>query len=157
MNDVFLLRALHVLGVVLWIGGVAFVTMVLLPAIKQHKLPHERVVFFSQIEGRFAWHARWMTLLVGITGFYIVHLWDLWGRFADLSYWWMHAMVAVWSVFTLMLFVFEPLFLHDWFNLRSEQDPEKTFALIQRMHWILLLISLVTIFGAVLGGHGRSF
>ncbi len=31
-----LARTFHVLGVVLWIGGVAFVTTVLIPALKNH-------------------------------------------------------------------------------------------------------------------------
>jgi hypothetical protein len=39
-------RALHVLGVVLWICGVAFVTTVLLPSVRRMKSPEERVAFF---------------------------------------------------------------------------------------------------------------
>lgn len=64
-----LARGLHVLGVVLWIGGVGFVTTVLLPAVARLKTPAERVAFFEEIEGRFAWQARGTTLLVGLTGF----------------------------------------------------------------------------------------
>jgi len=70
------------------------------------------VAFFEAVEGRFAWQARGTTLLVGATGFHLTAAWDLWHRFASPSYWWMHAMVAVWAVFTVMLFVAEPLFLH---------------------------------------------
>ena len=33
MDELTVARALHVLGVVLWIGGVGFVTTVLLPAV----------------------------------------------------------------------------------------------------------------------------
>ena len=32
-----LARALHVMGVVLWIGGVAFVTTVLIPSLRKRK------------------------------------------------------------------------------------------------------------------------
>ena len=32
-------------------------------------------------------------------------------RFADPALWWMHAMVALWLVFALMLFVAETLFI----------------------------------------------
>ena len=32
-----------------------------------------------------------------------------WNRFGAAAFWWIHAMVAVWAVFTLMLFVLEPL------------------------------------------------
>ena len=150
-------RALHVLGVVLWIGGVAFVTTVLLPAVRQFKTPAERVAFFEAVERRFAWQARATTLLVGATGFLLTDLWDLWARFASCNYLWMHAMVAVWSIFTVMLFVAEPLFLHRVLLERAERDPEGTFRRIQRMHWVLLTLSLVTVVGAVAGAHGWLF
>jgi uncharacterized membrane protein len=35
MDDVLIARALHVLAVVIWIGGVAMVTTVVLPAVRQ--------------------------------------------------------------------------------------------------------------------------
>jgi len=79
---------------------------------------------------------------------------DLWDRFLAVAYWWMHAMVAVWLLFTLMLFVAEPLFLHRWLLARARAKPELTFRLIERLHWALLTLSLVTLLGAVLGSHG---
>ena len=150
-------RALHVFGVVLWIGGVAFVTTVLLPAVRRLKSPQERVQFFEAIEGRFAWQARVTTLLVGASGFYLVARWDLWSRFASPSWWWMHAMVFVWVLFTVMLFVAEPLFLHRWFLESATRAPERTFRRIERLHWLLLTVSLVTVLGAVAGSHGLVF
>ena len=157
MDKLVAARALHVLGVVLWIGGVGFVTTVLLPAVERMKTPEERVAFFEAIEGRFAWQARGTTLLVGATGFYITAAWDLWDRFHHMAFWWMHAMVFVWAVFSLMLFVAEPLFLHRWFHRQAERNPERTFRLIRYLHWVLLTISLVTVLGAVAGSHGAAF
>jgi len=78
----------------------------------------------------------------------------LWDRFRSLAYWWMHAMVAVWLLFTLMLFVAEPLFLDRWLRARAKARPEPTFGLIERLHWILLALSLITLIGALLGSHG---
>lgn len=141
-------------GVVLWIGGVGFVTTVLLPSVRKIAAEGERVAMFEAVEGRFAWQARFTTLLVGITGFYMVYALDLWDAFADASFWWLHAMVLVWLVFSLMLFVAEPLFLHRWFRQRSEANPVGTFRLIHRLHWVLLTISLITVLGAVIGAHG---
>lgn len=149
-----LARVLHVLGVVLWIGGVAMVTTVLLPATRRLKSPEERVQFFEQIEAAFARQARWTTSIVGLSGFYLAYVFDAWDRFKQPGYWWMHAMVLVWALFTLMLFVLEPLWLHRWFRASAQRNPEKTFALIQRLHWLLLAISLITIAGAVAGAHG---
>jgi uncharacterized membrane protein len=157
MDDVTIARALHVIGAVLWIGGVGFVTTVLLPAVRRMKDPQERVSFFERIEGIFAWQARVTTLMVGASGFYITAVWDLWGRFESAAYWWMHAMVLVWTVFTVMLFIAEPLFLHHWFLVKARDKPEGTFRLIERLHWILLIISTLTILGAVAGSHGIVF
>jgi len=56
-----------------------------------------------------------------------------------------------------MLFVAEPLFLHRRLLEQSKRDPEGTFRRIERMHWVLLAISLVTVLGAVAGAHGWVF
>ena len=154
MDDVTLARALHVLAVVLWIGGVVFVTTVLLPAVRDLHAPTERVVFFETVERRFGHQARVTTVLAGFSGFYMVIRLDLWDRFLSVEYWWMHAMVAVWLLFTLVLFVAEPLFLHRWLRVRANSRPESTFALVERLHWILLALSLITLIGALLGSHG---
>lgn len=154
MNEFALTRALHVLGVVLWIGGVAMVTTVLLPATRARVRAEERVQFFEAIESRFAAQARWTTLLVGATGFWLAWRFDMWARFTELRFWWMHAMVAIWAIFTLMLFVLEPLVLHRWFIERARRAPQSTFALVQRLHWVLLALSLITVAGTVAGAHG---
>lgn len=154
LNTVVLARALHVISVVLWIGGVAMVTTVLLPATRQLKSADEQVAFFEKIENRFAWQARFTTLLTGLTGFYMLAAMHAWERFGMAQFWWLHAMTAIWVIFTVMLFVLEPLVLHKWFQQKAAQNPERTFRIIQRMHWMLLTLSLVTIFGAVSGAHG---
>ena len=152
--DLAIVRVLHVLGVVLWIGGVAMVTTVLLPAMRRLATVPERIAFFETIEHGFALQARVTTFVTGASGLYLIHRLELWDRFAHIEYWWMHAMVLVWVLFMLMLFVFEPLFLHRWFIERARLDPESTFALISRLHWALLAMSLLTVAGAVAGSHG---
>jgi uncharacterized membrane protein len=154
MNEFALARALHVLGVVLWIGGVAMVTTVLLPAARACAGQPDGIAWFERIESRFAAQARWITLLVGATGFWLAWRFDLWGRFVEPRFWWMHAMVAIWLLFTLMLFVLEPLVLHRWFSDRARHDPNGTLALVQRLHWLLLSLSLLTVVAAVAGAHG---
>ena len=154
MDEVAIARALHVFAVVLWIGGVGFVTTVLLPAIRRLKVPDERLALFDAIERRFAWQARIMTLITGLTGLDMVIRLDLWDRFLTISYWWMDAMVLMWLLFTLMLFVAEPLILHRWLMARAKAEPQATFKLVERLHWLLLTASLVTVLGAVAGSHG---
>ena len=154
MNEVTFARALHVAGVVLWIGGVGFVTTVLLPAIRRMADNEAKLAIFERLEARFAWQARATTLVVGGSGFYITYEWDLWGRFTSASFWWMHAMVLVWGVFTAVLFVAEPLFLHRWFLRRATEAPTETFGRIELFHRILLTVSLLVVVGAVAGSHG---
>ena len=154
MDDVTIARALHVVAVVLWIGGVAFVTTVLLPAVRRLKAPQERMQLFDQIEQRFAWQARLSTAIVGLTGFYMLYRFDFWDRFRHLAYWWLDAMVAVWLLFTAMLFVLEPLVLHRWLLVQSKSNPEATFTVVEWLHRILLFIALATVLGAIMGSHG---
>lgn len=154
MSELTIARALHVLAIVHWIGGVSLVTLVLLPSLIRSVSAKERLPLFELIEGRFALQARISTLMAGASGFYMTYLLGAWDRFADLRFWWMHAMVAVWAIFTLVLFVAEPLFLHRWFNERAQADPEGTFRLVLRLHAVLLTVSFVTTGAAVLGAHG---
>ena len=49
-NDFAIARALHVLAVLLWIGGVAFVTWVLLPACRALAEPQAQLDLFERLE-----------------------------------------------------------------------------------------------------------
>ncbi len=154
MDDLTIARALHLLAVVHWIGGVAMVTLVILPAVRRLAGAAERLDTFEAIEGRFARQARVSVGLAGVTGLYMTERLDAWARFLDAGFWWMHAMALLWIVFAIVLYVAEPLFLHRWFHDRARRDPDGTFALVARLHRILLAASAVTVLAAVLGAHG---
>ena len=149
-----LARIVHVLGVVLWIGGVAFVTTVLIPAIRQLPTAAQRIELFEQLESRFAWQARITTTLVGASGLYMLHAMGAWNRYLDPAYWWVHLMTWVWLTFMVVLFALEPLFLHRRFIAAARRDSERAFRLLHGMHWILLTLSIVAIAGAVAGSRG---
>jgi len=155
VDDFILARAVHVLAVLMWIGGVGFVTAILLPAIRRSTAPERRLEEFHRFEARFAPHAKVWVLLAGLSGLWMTWRADLWSRFADPHYWWMHAMVAMWLAFAVMLFVIEPLHLHK--RMAASLEPERDFALMERMHRVALALSLVTLAGAVAGGHGWAF
>lgn len=152
-----LARALHVFGVVIWIGGVAFVTLVLIPALRLQPDEMQRMTLFEQLEGRFAAIAKFATLVTGISGFYLIETLNLWQRYASAEFWWMHAMTLIWLIFSLILFVFEPLFLHRWYHQQAQINSDRTFAVMQKLHWILLTLSLITVLAAVAGSHGWVF
>jgi uncharacterized membrane protein len=81
MDALAIARVFHVLGVVIWIGGVGMVTTVILPA--QHPSADQRIRVFEAIESRFAWVARLMTLLVGFSGLYMTWKLNLWTDFSN--------------------------------------------------------------------------
>ena len=152
MDDLTLARVMHVVAILFWIGGVAFVTLVLLPWVRQNHAADQRLSAFHAVEGRFAPQARWWVLLAGVSGFWMVWRADLWSRFADVRFWWMHAMLLVWLLFALMLFVAEPLALHR--RMEQSTTPEADFRRLERAHRLLLALSLVAVIGAVGGAHG---
>lgn len=151
-----IMLALHVVGVVLWIGGVGMATMVVLPAARASRPPTDGIRLFKIVEHRFAPLARWLVALVGLTG--IVMLWqlDLWSGFQSAAFWWLHAMVLVWLIFATLLFVVEPLGVRRQPAPVDEQAAAQRLRRLQRVHTVLLIVSLLTIAGAVAGARGVS-
>ena len=154
MDGIAVARAVHVLAVVIWIGGVSMATTVAIPAVRRGDLGVDRLKAFQAIERRFVWQARTAVLLVGLTGFYMTSKFGLWDRFASAQYWWMHAMVGVWLLFAVILFIAEPLIGHRQLDTWAAAAPDVAFARLQRVHWVLLSLGLITAFGATAGSHG---
>jgi uncharacterized membrane protein len=152
MDDIIIARAIHVLSVLFWIGGVAFVTLVVMPSIRGSTAPDDRLAAFHRIEGLFASQARVWVVLAGASGFWMIHRARMWDRIAYQQFWWMHAMVGLWAIFCAMLFLVEPLFLHR--RMQNSPDPGRDFRRMARLHRILLLIAVVTVLGATAGSHG---
>ena len=146
-------RAVHVVAVVVWIGGVWLVTFVLLPAMKERR-SETWVEEFARIERRFGPQARASVLLVGLSGLYMLYGYHLWSRFEYARYWWMHLMVGVWLLFALLLFLIEPLASRLSIRARAEADPHITLERALRLHRALATLSLIAVFAAVCGAHG---
>jgi uncharacterized membrane protein len=144
-----------VLAVVLWIGGVSFVTTVLFPAVRRCHAPEERLAAFLRFEGPFALQARVSVALAGLSGLYMTWRLDAWSRFQSPKFWWMDAMVLLWLMFAAMLFVIEPLSLHRRLDdAVAAGASSAVFDRMERFHRVMLTLSLVTVLGAVGGSHG---
>jgi uncharacterized membrane protein len=152
MDDFSITRAIHIFSVLMWIGGVAFVTLVVIPSIRANHPPAERLWAFDRIEGRFAPQARIWVLLAGASGFWMVHRGAMWGRFAVSDFWWMHAMVGLWLIFMIILFVAEPLVIHR--RMKASPDPAGDFTRLDWGHRFLLLLATITVLGAAGGSRG---
>ena len=142
----------HVLSVVWWIGGLAFVTAVILPALRAGRITDPRAAF-EGIESRFAPQARVAVILVGLSGLYLLIRLDLWTAFFESGFWWLDAMVLFWVLFFLLLFVLEPTgFLKR--VMRGSPDRAVSWIRMARLHRVLLALALAIIAGAVSGSHG---
>lgn len=142
---------------VLWIGGVAFVTTVLILSLKRTTNKKDRLNLFEQLEGKFSFQVKISTIITGITGLHMIIFLDAWNRYLQIHYWWMHLMTMIWLIFTIVLFVLESLFLHRWFRKQAVKDSENAFTWLHRLHIILLTLSMLAILGTVAGSHGFNF
>jgi len=146
-------RAVHVLGVVLWIGGVGFIATVLLPALRRLPDARDGLVLFSAVEGRFKRQARIVTLITGLSGFLMLTVLHAWDRYLHPAFWWIHLMTFIWLVFTLILFVVEPYLINRQVQDSARRNPGRTLRLAHRLLSVLLTLSLIAIFGAVSAVH----
>ena len=156
IDDVEIARALHVVFVAHWIGGVAFVTLVALPLARASGEAQKGWALFEAIESRFAAQVRFSIPLAGATGLWMVWRLDLWGLFAEPAAWWMDAMVLLWALFMAIVFVVEPR-AHRRVAAMAAEDPAALLLRISRVHRVLLAAGIITIFGAVAGTHGGIF
>ena len=147
IDDVELARAVHVLCVAHWIGGVAFVTLVALPLARAQVDGTKGWALFEAIENRFAAQVRWSIPLAGVSGMWMTWRLGLWAAFVDPTFWWMDAMVLVWGVI-------EPL-AHGRIAAEAARDPEALLRRLSRAHVGLLAAAAATIAGAVAGAHGE--
>ena len=156
IDDVEIARALHVVFVAHWIGGVAFVTLVALPLARACGEAEKGWALFEAFESRFAAQVRWSIPLAGVTGLWMVWRLDLWGLFAEPAAWWMDAMVLLWALFMVIVFVVEPR-AHRRVAAMAAEDPAALLLRISRVHRVLLAAGILTIIGAVTGAHGGIF
>ncbi|HYW91476.1 MAG TPA: hypothetical protein VFA95_03245 [Gammaproteobacteria bacterium] len=144
--------AVHLLGILWWIGGLAFVTLVFLPMLR-HQPEGDRLALLQTIEGRFAPQARTAVLLVGLSGGYMLWALGAWRWLGQPGFWWLDAMIGYWLLFAVMLFIIEPLGLLQRMVF-SARDPAAAWRRFHWLHGVLLALAVIVIAGAAAGAHG---
>ncbi|MEZ0343848.1 MAG: hypothetical protein ABWJ99_03445 [Caldimicrobium sp.] len=147
-----LLYALHALFVLLWIGGVAFVTMIIFPLLARMENSLEQVLTFQRIENRFAKLARIYVLLTGLTGFAILFLTGKKQILFTSRAYHIWLMLLVWVMYALIL-IFERRFLSLFFKDPQKFDVDKVIKRLSNFHWFILFLSLLAVFLGVYGTH----
>ncbi len=153
-----IMHIVHILSVILWIGGLGFVTTMVFPVIFITPEALQKVILFQRIEHRFARLAKIYNLLVGISGFAMLFLTG-WQKIlftkAGIS---LTFMVMVWVFWAVMLFGLEPLVIKrmlDRMMKKEEQmDIDGIFRRMNRLHWVLLVLSLSAASAGAIFIHG---
>lgn len=153
MIDVGIALAFHILGVAWWIGGLAFVTCVLLPILRSGTMGNIQDGFHL-IESRFAPQVKVAVIVVGVTGLYMLYRFNAWSWLLNPHTWWIPAMLLYWAWFVLMLFVLGPAGLLKKIMKGSGGQEEKAWQRLHRVHGVLLVIGLIIIFGVLSGRYG---
>ncbi len=143
---------IHVISIIIWIGGVAFVTMITFPMIQRADNSLEQVFMFQGVEHRFSKIAKVTVILVGLSGLYLIY--DKYGfNFKDLGFgvW---IMIFVWALYASLLFGLEKIIFKKLFGKPSDNvDMKKVFALLQGFHWIVLALSFFAVGAGIWTAH----
>lgn len=142
-----LLIYIHVLSVVIWIGGVAFVTAIILPVLGRMEDSMAKVSFFIGFERRFQLLAKILVVIVGTTG---IILFFYRGGFFNIS---SEETILfgykffVWLFYFVLLFGAEKRLMSTLVS--SKTPPEKAFKRLSIFHWIVLILSLLAIIAGI--------
>lgn len=142
MTGASILLALHLLGAVAWVGGMAFALLVLRPSLSV-LAPPQRLALHMQVFRRFfliIWHAMPIMLLTGYA-----MLFGVLGGFA-FSNWAVHLMHLFGLVMTVVFLV---IFFGPWRDMRRAMTAGNTVAAVQALDRIRLLVTVNLVLGAV--------
>ncbi len=146
------LLIIHIICVIIWIGGVTFVTTVIFPMMYRTEGSLEKALLFQGVEHRFAAIVKWLVAITGATGLWMLYAKYGFGILAQPQGIGIVTMLFAWAFYTTVLLSERKIFG------RIFKDPEKidmnrALKLINVMHWFLLVISYSAVAAGVWFGH----
>lgn len=150
LNTVLLI--IHVIGVIIWIGGVAFVTTVIFPMMYRTEGSLEKALLFQRVEHRFAGMVRWLIVMVGATGFWILADQYGFGILFQARGLGILIMIVAWSFYAGVLLSERKIFARIFAD-PERIDMDRALKIINAMHWFLLTISFTAVAAGVWFGH----
>ena len=145
--------ALHVIGVVIWIGGVAFVTIILLPMIHEMTDPMEKALLFQRVEHRFSKIVKVVIILVGVTGLLNLHQKGLYVILPTVEGIWLDLMIGVYLFYALLIFGLEKILFKKIFKDMKNLNADQIFYRMSAFHWVVLFLSLLAVGAGVIGTY----
>jgi uncharacterized membrane protein len=140
-----LVLALHILGAVVWVGGMFFALLVLRPGLSV-LTPPQRLELHAEVFRRFfriVWHAMPLILLSGYA-----MLFGLYGGFAGVN-WGVHAMHLLGLI---MAALFVAIFFGPYARFRADPSPASADA-IRKLVLVNLVLGSLTIAVASIGAY----
>lgn len=147
-----LMLVLHVFAVIVWIGGVTFVTTVVFPMMYKTEGSLEKALLFQRIEHRFVKMVRWLIAIVGLTGVHLLQAKHGFGALLRLDGLPYVIMLFAWAVY-LGVFLSERKLFARLFADPQKFDVDKALRMINVMHWVLLSLSYAAVAAGVWAGH----
>jgi len=152
------MHIIHLLTVIIWIGGLGFITIIVLPMLIKWDDPLQKALTFQSIEHRFAPIARVYNVITGVTGFVMVYLTGWHRLYLTTKGIPLLIMTLIWFLWFVMLFGLEPLvvkkMLDRMANSGVKMEIETIFARMNRMHWVLMMLSLAASIAGIIFAHG---
>jgi uncharacterized membrane protein len=147
-----ILLIIHVICIIVWIGGVTFVTTVVFPMMYRTEGSLEKALLFQGVEHRFAAMVKWILGIVAVTGFWLLSAkygFALLARPRGLG---IILMIFAWTLYTTVLLSERKIFSRIFAD-PEKIDMNKALRMINVMHWFLLTISYSAVAGGVWFGH----
>ena len=153
-----LIHIIHLITVIIWIGGLSFITIIVIPMLISWDDPLQKALTFQSIEHRFAPIARVYNVITGVTGFVMVYLTGWHKLYLTSKGLPLLIMTLIWLVWFVMLFGLEPLIVKKMLDrmVKSgvKMEIEAVFARMNIMHWVLLILSLIGSTAGIIFAHG---
>ncbi len=152
------MHIIHLLTVIIWIGGLGFITIIVLPMLIKWDDPLQKAITFQSIEHRFAPAARVYNVITGLTGFVMVYLTGWHRLYLTTKGIPLLIMTLIWFLWFVMLFGLEPLVVKKMLDRMAKSgvkmEIETIFDRMNRMHWVLLMLSLAATTAGIIFAHG---
>ncbi|MCU7905288.1 MAG: hypothetical protein KZQ76_05405 [Candidatus Thiodiazotropha sp. (ex Epidulcina cf. delphinae)] len=146
---------LHLLGVIIWIGGMFFAHMVLRPVLNERLEPHHRMPLLSSVfDGFFPWV--WAAVIAILGSGY----WALFTVYEAESGFWLSFMTVVGSLMAaVFIFIYSLPYQQLGVALRGGDMPKAAAAitLIRRLILVNLVLGLLVTVVAIIGKYGLSW
>ncbi len=148
-----ILLIIHVICVIVWIGGVTFVTTVVFPMMYRTEGSLEKALLFQGVEHRFAAIVKWMIGITGVTGLWILYAKYGFGILSQARGIGVVIMIFAWAFYTTVLLSERKIFAKIFAD-PEKIDMNKALKMIHVMHWFLLTVSYSAVAAGVWFGHG---